>query len=157
MSSNKFTPKTKAEIEALSSDGLLARIYDMMDIIERHKDSFQSVFLVYNTTLEMMHVSAEALIGAQEDYADTATIEKLTAEYRQAKCDYDIAVHRRGELAIEGVLIREELDFIKSIKIDADMDRNIELSLNDLTKEGFVSELLSIKEVSVDKPISSKE
>lgn len=128
-----FIPKTKVELESLSSDRLLARIYDMVIIIERHKDRFQLVLLEYNETLELVHLAGEALLFAEDNYAEAHEIAILVTGYREARKEHEKSKKLSNEMVLEAFAINEEVNSLK--------DAALELDLN--LEDGYLDGLLS--------------
>lgn len=115
-----YTPKTEDEIQNMTASQLLQRFNEMMAIMAQHKQMLKDVYAIDLANMDVMEIAADAVVDAQKNNADQATLDKYDIKYAEAQKKVHASLARRNALANELINISEEISYISQAAIAID-------------------------------------
>lgn len=115
-----YTPKTEDEIRNMTASQLLQRFNEMMAIMAQHKQMLKDVYAIDLANMDVMEIAADAVVDAQKNNADQATLDKYDIKYAEAQKKVHASLARRNALANELINISEEISYISQAAIAID-------------------------------------
>lgn len=115
-----YTPKTEDEIQNMTASQLLQRFNEMMAIMAQHKQMLKDVYAIDLANMDVMEIAADAVVDAQKNNADQATLDKYDIKYAEAQKKVHASLARRNALANELINISEEVSYISQAAIAID-------------------------------------
>lgn len=115
-----YTPKTEDEIQNMTASQLLQRFNEMMAIMAQHKQMLKNVYAIDLANMDVMEIAADAVVDAQKNNADQATLDKYDIKYAEAQKKVHASLARRNALANELINMSEEISYISQAAIAID-------------------------------------
>lgn len=115
-----YTPKTEDEIQNMTASQLLQRFNEMMAIMAQHKQMLKDVYAIDLANMDVMEIAADAVVDAQKNNADQATLDKYDIKYAEAQKKVHASLARRNALANELINMSEEISYISQAAIAID-------------------------------------
>lgn len=110
-----YIPKTKDEINALSSDALVIYFNEMMVTMQHQKQKLKDIFAIDTANLDVMTIAADAVIDAMQNSSDQELVDKYDLKYKNALKNVTESTDLRRHLMAEAKLMAAEINTLAEI------------------------------------------